>query len=372
MGLPKAALTAGLLEELQDALNHGNVAKRVNTLRRVTDLFLNAPLEYSDEQIDVFDDVFHCLIQQIETSAKALLASRLAPVAKAPPRLIHELAFDDLVEVASPVLALSEQLDDATLIENARIKSQGHLLAISKRKTLSGAVTDVLVERGNAEVVESTVNNHGANFSERGFSELVSRAEGDDNLATCLGLRPIPRHHYLRLIARASETVRARLQAGHRDDATDISSAVKEVAQQVCAARSDESLRMHGLLQSLHSEGRLNEDQIADFSENNRFEETNAAIALLANIPVSTVENMMIEKRSDGLVVLAKVTGLSWSTLKTILCMRARLAGNDDVPDVSEYQHSYEMLRVSTAQQVLRFYRMQKNTASGPAVPDKS
>ena len=44
MGLPKRALTAGLLEELHDALNHGNVAKRVNTLRRVTDLFLNAPL----------------------------------------------------------------------------------------------------------------------------------------------------------------------------------------------------------------------------------------------------------------------------------------------------------------------------------------
>ncbi|HEY0218983.1 MAG TPA: DUF2336 domain-containing protein [Afipia sp.] len=362
MSSTNAALTAGLLAELQDALSHGNVAKRVTTLRRVTDLFLNAPLEYSDEQIEVFDDVFHCLIQKIETSAKALLASRLAPIPKAPPRLIHTLAFDDLIEVAAPVLSQSEQLDDTMLIDNARIKSQDHLLAISKRKVLSGVVTDVLLERGNVEVVESTVNNHGADFSDNGFNTLLSRAESDDNLATCLGLRPIPRHHYLRLIAKASDTVRMRLQAGNQDKAGEVSSAVQEIAERVCSARGEQSNRIQRLVQCLHDDGRLNEDQIAEFAESKRFEETNVAIAMLANIPVSTVENMMIEQRSDGLVVLAKVTGLSWSTLKTILHMRAELARAGDVADIDEYKPSYDMLRVSTAQQVLRFYRMEKGT----------
>ncbi|MBX9710349.1 MAG: DUF2336 domain-containing protein [Xanthobacteraceae bacterium] len=367
MSSTTAALTAGLLEDLQDAMSHGNVAKRVRTLRRVTDMFLNAPLEYSDEQIDVFDDVFHCLIQQIESSAKALLASRLAPIPKAPPRLIHELAFDDLIEVAAPVLSQSELLDDDLLIETARVKSQGHLLAISMRKVLSGAVTDVLVERGNVEVVESTVNNHGADFSEHSFKTLVSRAEGDDNLATCLGLRPIPRHHYLRLIARASDTVRARLQAADRDSAGEVSSAVKEIAQRVCSVRSEESNRIQKLVQSLHDEGRLNEDQIAEFAENGRFEEINMAIATLANIPLPTIENMMIEQRSEGLVVLAKVTGLSWPTLKKILDMRDELAGTAGGTDLGEYKQSYELLRTSTAQQVLRFYRMQKSTGQKQA-----
>lgn len=362
-----AALTAGLLEELQDVMSHGNVAKRVTTLRRVTDLFLNAPIEYSDEQIDVFDDVFHCLIQQIETSAKALLASRLAPVPKAPPRIIHELASDDLIEVAAPVLSQSEQLDDRMLIETARVKSQGHLLAISKRKVLSGAVTDVLVERGNHDVVESTVNNYGADFSEHGFKTLVSKAEGDDNLTTCLGLRPIPRHHYLKLIARASNSVRARLQAVNADSAGEVSSAVREVAERVGAACGEETIRAKNLVQLLHDDGRLNEVQIAEFAEDGRFEETNAAIALLANISISTVENMMIESRSEGLLILAKVTELSWSTLEKILHMRRDLAGTDALTAITEYKNSYEMLRASTAQQVLRFYRMQQNTS--PAKP---
>jgi len=188
MSSRSTARPANLLDELQNALAHGTVARRVETLRRVTDLFLYGVTDYSDEQINVFDDVFHCLIEEIETSAKALLAKRMAPVPKAPPRLIYTLAFDDEIEVAAPVLSLSERLNDDMLIKNARSKSQGHMLAISKRKVLSDAVTDVLVECGNNDVVESTVNNPGAEFSDKGFTELVSRAEGNDNLAEFQGL----------------------------------------------------------------------------------------------------------------------------------------------------------------------------------------
>ena len=96
-----------LLEELQTALSHGTVARRVEALRRVTDLFINNAVDYSDEHIRVFDDVFQCLIEQIETSARALLANRLAPIAAAPPRIIRTLALDEVIEVSGPVLSKS-------------------------------------------------------------------------------------------------------------------------------------------------------------------------------------------------------------------------------------------------------------------------
>src|SRR3954462_8064080 len=183
-----AQASTELLDELQTTLAHGTVARRVETLRRVTDLFLSGAVDYSDQQIELFDDVFQCLTHHIETSAKVLLANRLAPIDTAPPLTIRALAFDDLIEVAAPVLSKSEQLDDDTLIETARNKSQAHLMAISTRRVLSGVVTDVLVLRGNDEVIQSAVNNPGAEFSEGGFTRLVNRAEGDDNLATCLGM----------------------------------------------------------------------------------------------------------------------------------------------------------------------------------------
>src|SRR3954454_24821345 len=94
MSSKSAANSESLLDELQAALAHGTVARRVETLRRVTDLFLNGAVDYSDQQIALFDDVFHCLMRHIEASARALLAQRLAPVGAAPPMTIRTLAFD--------------------------------------------------------------------------------------------------------------------------------------------------------------------------------------------------------------------------------------------------------------------------------------
>src|SRR5436853_1112383 len=280
-----------LLDELQTTLAHGTVARRVETLRRVTDLFLDGAVDYSDEQIALFDDVFQCLMRHIEASARALLARRLAPVGTAPPSTIRALAFDDLIEVAAPVLSQSDRLDDDALIETERNKSQAHLMAISTRKSLSGAVTDVLILRGNDEVVQSTVNNPGAEFTERGYGRLVPRAEGDDNLATCIGLRPsIPRHHYLKLIAKASATVRARLEAANPPLVGDVSAAVKEATRRARSAPSAitrETAIAHGLVRSLYQDGRLDEQQVAAFAEAGKFDETNAAIAALANVPVA-------------------------------------------------------------------------------------
>jgi len=364
----KSAVTSeNLLDELQTTLAHGTVARRVETLRRVTDLFINGAVDYSNEQVGLFDDVFQCLMHHIETSAKALLANRLAQIDTAPPLTIRALAFDDLIEVAAPVLSQSERLDDDALIETARNKSQAHLMAISIRKVLSGAVTDVLVLRGNDEVIHSTVNNPGAEFSERGFTRLVNRAEGDDDLATCLGMRPtIPRHLYLKLLAKASVTVRERLEAANPQQVRDVPTAVREatrLARFAPSAITRDTAIAHALVKSLYDDGRLDEFQVAAFAEVGKFDEANAAIAALANVSVSTAENMMVETRAEGVMILAKVSGMSWSTVKAIIDMRDDLSGMEPT-DLQTCKATYERLRPSTAQQVLRFHRMQQSAAS--------
>ena len=77
MSLNQLSTPEGLLDELQATLAHGTVARRVETLRRVTDLFISGVVEFSDDQIALFDDVFQCLMHHIETSAKALLSNRV-------------------------------------------------------------------------------------------------------------------------------------------------------------------------------------------------------------------------------------------------------------------------------------------------------
>jgi uncharacterized protein (DUF2336 family) len=363
MNSKTAIAPENLLDELQATLAHGTVARRVETLRRVTDLFLGGAVDYSGQQIELFDDVFQCLMVHIETSARQLLSNRLAPVDNAPPQTIRVLAFDDVIEVAGPVLSQSNRLDDEALIETARNKSQAHLMAISTRKTLSGAVTDVLVLRGNDAVVQSTVNNPGAEFTERGFTRLVNRAEGDDDLTTCVGLRPtLPRHLYLKLLAKASDAVRQRLEAANPALAAEVPPVVKEATRRARAANStltEQTAIAHALIKSLFDDGRLDESQILSFAEAGKFDETNASIAALANVPVAVAENMMIETRAEGVMILAKVGGMSWSTVRAIINMRDDLSGMQPT-DLQACKSTYERLRPSTAQQVLRFHRMQE------------
>jgi len=358
----KAAKSSeSLLEELQTALSHGTVAHRVETLRRVTDLFMDNAVDYSDDHVRVFDDVFQCLIEQIETSARALLAERLAPIAAAPPKIIRTLALDEVIEVSGPVLSKSERLDEATLMEIASTRGQAHLKAISLRRVLSEALTDVLVTRGDEDVVQSTVSNPGAQLSEGSLADLVTRAERDDDLASCIGLRSdLPRHHYLKLVAKASLTVRRKLEAAHPELADDVSSVVQEAAQRIRAATMTRQTEMaRALVKSLHEDGRLTELQVATFAEQGKFDETNAGLAALAGVAVETAETMMIESRVEGVMILAKVAAMQWSSVRAIIALREKLSGGSQT-DMLTLRDAYEALRSSTAQQVLRFHRMQQ------------
>jgi uncharacterized protein (DUF2336 family) len=350
-----------LLEELQTALSHGTVAHRVETLRRVTDLFVGNAVDYSDDHVRVFDDVFQCLIEQIETSARALLAERLASIAAAPPKIIRTLALDEVIEVSGPVLSKSERLDEATLMEIARTRGQAHLKAISLRRVLSEALSDVLVTRGDEDVVQSTVSNPGAQLSEGSLTDLVTRAERDDDLASCIGLRAdLPRHHYLKLVAKASLTVRRKLEAAHPELADDVSSVVQEAAQRIRAATMTRQTEMaRALVKSLHEDGRLTECQAATFAEQGKFDETNAGLAALAGVAVETAETMMIESRIEGVMILAKVAAMQWSSVRAIIALREKLSGGSQT-DMLTLRDAYEALRSSTAQQVLRFHRMQQ------------
>src|SRR3954470_10900255 len=160
-------------------------------------MFVLGSHRYSTEEIDLLDDVFERLAAEIEASARSLLAMRLVPIPNAPPRIIRTLAIDDAADVACPILIQSERLADATLVE----VSQEHLFAISRRSTVSAAVTDILVDRGDQLVVLSIAENRGASLSDFGFSTLVKRAEGEDRLAASVGARPeIPPHLFARLL----------------------------------------------------------------------------------------------------------------------------------------------------------------------------
>jgi uncharacterized protein (DUF2336 family) len=357
--------TAKLLSEVEDAMASGSLARRGKMVRHVTDLFIVGAAQFGDHEIELFDDVLTRLAVEIEVSARALLAVRLAPVANAPPRIIRTLAFDDEIDVAGPVLEQSERLDNAALVENARKKGQGHLLAISRRHALSESITDVLVERGDQQVVLSAAENRGARFSVMGFAGLVRRAEGDDRLAACVGSRPeIPPHLFLKLLAKASGSVRAKLEAVHPGARREVGLAVAEVADRIGAEAlglSPDYAAALAYVGALQRRGQLDDRKLGAIARTGRFEEIATALAVKCELPLELVERAMKEEHAEMVLIIAKALALSWPTVKAILCARPG-TGAISGREIAQCAASYERLKITTAQEIVRFHRLRDRT----------
>jgi uncharacterized protein (DUF2336 family) len=270
------------------------------------------------------------------------------------------LAFDDAIDVASPILIRSERLDDAILIGCAKTKSQEHLLAISRRKALAEPVTDVLVERGDKQVVLSTVKNSGAKFSNKGFEILVKRSDGDDLLARCVGTRPdIPPHLFQQLLEIASETVRGKLEAENPSARHEIKRAVVDVTTRIqnqATIQAPKHATAQVLVETLNLSGQLDPARLDSFASAGQLEETIAALALMADVPVDIVERKMNDEHAEFLLVLTKAAGLSWATTKAILELRAEKMLRPP-NEIEQCFKSFHRLSRPTALQILGFHR---------------
>ncbi len=356
-----------LIEELETALAAGTNAQRITMLARMTDLFVEGASRYSAGQINLFDEVIAKLVTAIETKARAKLSSRLAPVRNAPPGVIRMLAFDDDIEVARPVLTTSERLDEADLVANASNKSQQHLAAIAERKSLSEAVTEVLVARGDRQVVHSVARNTGARFSDAGFRMLVKRSVGDDALAMQVGARrDVPRQHFLRLLQEASATVRSRLEAEHPDAGT----AVENVLTEVVGGLRSESRKVSTdyaaarvRVEAARKGGRLGESEVYGFARERKFEETAIALSLTSGVEIDVIERALLDPAHDMALIVVKLAGFSSTTAKAILLLKAAERGMS-AQDLEQALRSYERLQPETARRVLDFYRTRLKPAA--------
>src|SRR5579872_408094 len=147
---------------LTQVLSNRSAGERNRVVRQVADLFLTQHASYSVDQVDLFDSVIMKMIGQVDEAVRVYLSERLAPVGNAPREVIMTLASDAAIAVAGPVLTQSPVISEEFLVDSARMRSQQHLVAISSRKAIGPRVTDVLMDRGNDQVVMALATNGSA------------------------------------------------------------------------------------------------------------------------------------------------------------------------------------------------------------------
>ena len=362
--------TSSLLIEIEHAIASGTVRQRLKALKYVTDIFVEGSGEYTGDQIAMFDDIFLRLTEMIEVEARVRLSQRLAPLGDAPPKMIRALAFDDAIEVAGPVLVQSERMTEPDLVANASTKSQAHLYAISHRPTLSAAVTNVLVDRGDRRVVRSVAKNAGARFSDASFGKLVNRAGGDATLAESLGARSdIPRHHFVKLLQTASAAVRTKLAAAEPRAAADVHAAVAGVASGIGREMRDASpqfVKAKKAAKRRHATSQLSESDVHSAATAQNFDRAVAALAILGRLPLDLVERALLDRSADIVLILAKAGGCSRATAKALLLMSVADRGMS-AHDIEAALMSFERLSIATARRVVRYYMKRYEDSAGAA-----
>ena len=359
------SVSRSVLDELDAALQSGSIAKRTELLRRVTDLFLSGAENYSVEQVALFDDVMSRVITQIEGKVLSELSARIAPIANAPDAVIQRLARNDDIVISGPVLQHSERLTDDDLVAIARSKSQQHLFKISGRQRLNEVVTDVLVERGDAQVVNEVAANTGARFSKSGFSTLAIFAERDEQLTTTIASRAdIPPLLLRHVLARATTAARERLLTSARPETRDaIRKIITDVSRQLSASLMPRQYAdAQRLVDSIIQDTELTKFTLWEFAAAHRMTEMVVAMSALSAVPIDLVDHLLNCSSQFGVIVLCKAIGLDWRVAHAVM-LGCRTPGAAAPFETNDLHDEYEQLSVSSAQRLLRFWQARQDQA---------
>jgi len=352
-----------LLPELDDIVRQGDPVRRSDAIRRISDLYVQGAEGFHPDHVALFDGILLQLVPETDVEIRSELARRFSAIANAPPGLVRQLVHDEDIGIAGPLLRRSVIIDDPTLVELARLRGQTHLMAISERTSISPPITDVIVRRGDRDVVRKVAGNSGAEFSATGFNGLIRRAAQDGVLAVAVGARDDLSPPRLKdLLACSTDLVRRRLfETARPSSKIAINRAMRELAgepTQPTVKRDFEPAQR--AIVALHNSGGLDEAALLGFAKAYQYEETVAALSAMSGTRISTLDQLMSGERHDPVLILGKALGLGWTTVRAMIGLRLGPDRTAASPDVEEARHNFERLAPSAATRVLGFWRLRQ------------
>jgi uncharacterized protein (DUF2336 family) len=337
--------------------------KRRVLLREVTDLFFGAETLSSGELLQ-FDLVLSQLAAEMEVAVRAELSARFGEAPGAPTRLITSLAKDEAIDVAAPVLAGSNALSEEDLLDVVKTRGQDHLRAVSRRKVVSEAVSDVIVERGDDSTLNVLLRNDGARLSREAEEAAVDRAQRNPDLHEAVVERrslPIDLLNEMYFVAAGRLRQRILEQNASMDPALleqALAAGRKTVAQKDGALPADYD-EAEAYVSEMRAAGELTPRVLASFLRSGSKTLFLVALAQLADIDFHTARTIVEKKELDALAVVCKAANLDQALFLTyavvLLNTEAEAMGR-----AQEYGRLYKELSRDTAMRTLRFWRLRR------------
>ena len=352
-------ISPSLIPELDDIVSRGDPKRRADAARRISELFLQGAASFRSDHVDLFDGVLTSLVPHAEIAERAELAERLSMLANAPRGLVGQLAHDDEIAIAGPLLRRSPLVDEKMLVEIASMKGQGHLLAMAERPTLSTDLTEIIVARGDRAVVRRAAGNAGAAFSENSYSTLIQRAGQDGVLTIRLGQRDDLSPTQLKdLLSGSIDVVRRRLfQVVKPERQADIKQAMTAITGPSEREERRDFMSAQRTVLKLHREGMLGEGALLNFARAFKYEESIAALSAMTGVKIETLDRLISGDRYDPILIAGKAIDIEWATVRALILLRLGPNRTASPADIESARVNYVRLMPSTAQRVVAFWK---------------
>ncbi|HUT50149.1 MAG TPA: DUF2336 domain-containing protein [Alphaproteobacteria bacterium] len=321
---------AQLASLVELARQHTSDGRRV-IFENITDLFLSPEGRLSERETALMTDILHKLIHDVEMEVRRDLSERLAENSDAPHNLVVMLANDE-IEVARPILLRCGVLRDTDLIEVIKERTQEHILQVARRDTLSEAVTDAIVSRGEDDVIETLINNDDAVMSRRALQFLVERSKRVDRFQRPLILRrDLPPALAHRMFWWVSAALRQHILTSFAVDDTLVEDFLRdsaEIAIERTKIHHGAETAAEALVNGLADRGELTLDFILRALHNGEIQLFITALANRARVEIPTARRIVLDAGGEPLAVLCRAVGMEQGQFATTYLLTRSPHGN--------------------------------------------
>ena len=286
----------------------------------------------TDNERQLAEEIFRLMIHDAELRVRESLSHNL----KENPAIPHEVALtlaQDVGSVALPVLAYSEVLTDADLIEIVRSQGPEKQVAIAGRKTVSADLSQALVDSDNEEAVITLVSNEGADIRDSTLGDVLDKYGDGESIQEAMVFRPkLPMTISERLLTVVSENFKNELMQRQElpgDVATDLLLQSRERATVLLSSEGDEH-ELERLISQMKANGRLTPSIVIRALCMGDMEFFIESVSQLAGTPAINVRQLVNDSGPLGLTAIYEKAGLPEAHLPVV---RAAI----DINEETEY-----------------------------------
>lgn len=286
----------------------------------------------------VLTDIFLTLTRQAERDIRKSLAESLATAAWAPAALINMLALDE-IEIARPVIASSPLLKDPDLLRIMVEATIEHQIEVARRPTLSSAVSDAIIDRGEPATLTALASNRSADISQDGLHRMVEHARRIAALRA-----PLSRHPRLtgtlarELYAFVGQALRQAICERFRVDEASMGAAIDQVVAGMgspgplsmpsSVARPAEREEMERrLIAKLLDAGQLRPGFLIRAIREQKLGLFEHGLAALTGCPVTHVRSAVMATGPDALFLACAAIGIDRAVFPAVLDEVRKLSG---------------------------------------------